>query len=191
MPRVDNEQFYAASLKQHGISAQGVQWRSPQNQQIRFEQIAALLEEGEIDVVDAGCGFGDFYLYLRRERGEGVGYLGIDSIETMARIASRRTGRAVLRRDILHDPLPQGDYYVCSGALNLLTPYESHRFIRRCYEASRKGFVFNFLEGEDLSATYNYLLERTLRSLARDLGARCVFRRGYLAEDCTAAFYRF
>lgn len=192
MPRVNNEQFYAASLRKHGVSAQGVQWRSVENQRIRFEQIVSMiLREGEtLRIVDAGCGFGDLYRYLVPIAGERLHYIGLDSYSVMAEIARKRTQGEIRCLDVLHDPLPMADYYVCSGALNILTPYESHRFIRRCFEASERGFVFNFLEGSDESETYNYLHARTIEALARDLNARCVLKRGYLKDDCTAAFYK-
>lgn len=192
MPRVNNEQFYAASLRKHGISAQGVQWRSIENQRIRFDQITSMIpREGEtLCIADAGCGFGDLYRYLFPLVGEGLHYIGLDSYEAMAQIARKRTQGEIRCLDVLHDPLPSADYYVCSGALNILTPYESHRFICRCFEASERGFVFNFLEGSDESETYNYLHARTIEALARDLNARCVLKRGYLKDDCTAAFYK-
>ena len=192
MPRVDNEQFYAASIKRHGISAQGVQWRSTENQQKRFGQIASLIRAGEgtVRIVDAGCGFGDLYRFLLPLLGRRMEYVGVDSYEAMVQISRARTQGEIYHKNVLYDSLPRGDYYVCSGALNILTPSESDRFIRRCFEASRKGFVFNFLEGEDASATYNYLQPAAVEALARELGAVCILRRGYLSDDCTAAFYR-
>ncbi|MEW5832761.1 MAG: class I SAM-dependent methyltransferase [Campylobacterota bacterium] len=192
MPRVDNNRFYAASLKKYGVSARGVQWRSEENQLIRFEQIAALIlpAPGAVRIADAGCGFGDFYRFLFPVLGEKLHYIGIDSHEEMVRIARKRALGELLWRDVLRDPLPPADYYVCSGALNILTPYEAQRFIRRCYESSGKGFVFNFLEGAEPSNTYNYMSAANIERMARELNARCVLRRGYLQGDCTAAFYK-
>ena len=89
MPRVNNEQFYAASLRKHGISAQGVQWRSVENQRIRFDQIASMISgKGEtLRIADAGCGFGDLYRYLLPIVGERLHYIGLDSYSVMAEIA--------------------------------------------------------------------------------------------------------
>lgn len=192
MPRVDNEHFYAASLKKHGATAQGVHWRSEDNQRIRFDQIVSLIPyNGDaIRIVDAGCGLGDLYRYLHPLMKENLDYIGLDSYDAMAAIAAQRAGGEIRCLDVLHDVLPHADYYVCSGALNILTPYESRRFIRRCFDASKRGFVFNFLEGEDNSSTYNYIRADSIEALARDLNARCILKRGYLSDDCTAAFYR-
>jgi hypothetical protein len=50
--------------------------------------------------------------------------------------------------------------------------------------------VFNFLEGEKESKTYNYLQADKLKKLGQEMGAQVVFRRGYYEKDCTVAFYK-
>lgn len=191
MPRIDHERFYSASIQKYGICAEGVQWNSRYSQHIRFEQIASLLEieEGNT-IVDAGCGFGDFYLFLQAKGMTGYDYIGLDALDTMVQIARRRTGCQIVQKDIVTDPLPEADYYLCSGALNTLMRDESFRFIEKCFTASRKKFIFNFLEGEDSSLKYNYLQAEEIRRLGETLGAQVGFLRDYYGCDCTAVFER-
>lgn len=117
-------------------------------------------------------------------------YIGLDSLEIMVQEASRRTREVVLCRDILHDPLPAAEYYVCSGALNILTQDAALFFIERCYNASLRGVIFNFLEGNKASEMFNYLLESDIKAFGEKLGAKVAFRRHYYENDCTAAFYK-
>lgn len=190
MSRIDNAAFYHASVAQYGLNARGVHWHSTYAQEIRFEQILALLPSNAQSIVDAGCGFGDLYWSMSDQQRESMKYIGLDTLELMVREAQIRTGKTIYQCDILNDPLPTGEFYLCSGALNILTRYEAHRFIRRCYDASQRGVIFNFLEGEDTSMTYNYLQMNQIEGLGRYLGARMKFRLGYYKEDCTAAFYK-
>lgn len=190
MSRVDNATFYHASIAQHGLNARGVHWHSSLAQEIRFKQLLALLPANTQSVVDAGCGFGDFYNYLIKKYNEPIEYVGLDALEVMVQEALLRTGQVIYQCDILNDQLPKGEFYLCSGALNILTCYEAHRFIRRCYDASVRGVIFNFLEGEDTSMTYNYLQRSQIEALGHHLGARLEFRSGYYKEDCTVAFYK-
>lgn len=190
MSRVDNASFYHASIAEHGLNARGVHWHSRQAQEIRFKQLLALLPSDAKEVVDAGCGFGDLYWYMSDNQRTSMGYIGLDVLEAMVQEAQIRTAKTIYQCDILNDPLLEGDFYLCSGALNILTRYEAHRFIRRCYDASKRGVIFNFLEGEDLSTTYNYLQKDQIEALGNHLGARMEFRYGYYKEDCTAAFYK-
>lgn len=190
MGRVDNAAFYDASIRQYGISAQGVQWRSRVSQEIRFDQLLELLPLDAIEIMDVGCGFGHLYHYLPMRNKEHLSYRGVDVLEKMVKIARERTRQRIDQCDVLEDELESAEFYVCSGALNILTRYEAHRFIQRCYQASQRGFVFNFLEGEDTSHMYNYLLASDVEALGYFLGACMEWRRGYFENDCTVAFYK-
>lgn len=190
MSRVDTTVFYDASIRQYGISARGVQWRSKASQEIRFDQLLKLLPSDASEIMDVGCGFGDLYLYLPKQNRENLSYKGIDILEKMVGEARNRTNQTIEQCDALKDPLPHAEFYVCSGAMNILTRYESHQFIQRCYAASKRGFIFNFLEGKDRSHIYNYLLACDVEALGKSLGARMEWRQGYFESDCTVAFYK-
>ena len=62
----DNHIFYKSAISKHGISAQGVHWNSEYNQYKRFEVLTCFVKDEikESTIVDAGCGFGEYYNYL-------------------------------------------------------------------------------------------------------------------------------
>lgn len=190
MDRVDNQEFYNDGILEHGLTAQGLRWHSRQSQEVRFHQLLSLLPFNTASIVDAGCGFGDLYLYLSSQGKGAVNYIGLDALEIMVKEAQQRTGKSIYQCDILLDTLIKGEFYVCSGALNILTREGGYRFIERCYEASTRGLIFNFLEGKKESKTYNYLQADKIEKLGQKLGARVIFRRGYYENDCTVAFYK-
>lgn len=191
MNRIDNYRFYASGIIEHGLTPKGLRWHSKHSQQIRFNQLLSLLPNTVISVVDAGCGFGDLYHYLHQRTDKSIEkYIGLDSLDMMVHEASIRTGQTIMQCDILYDPLPKAEYYLCSGALNILTQDGAFLFIERCFHASMRGLIFNFLEGDTESKTYNYLREESIRELAKRLNAKVVFRRNYYQKDCTAAFYK-
>lgn len=193
MPRIDSETFYKNAIKQHGITPAGVCWLSFAHQQIRFETLCELLPESlrEVSIVDAGCGFGDFYSYLRSSGNLPKKYIGIDSIDTMCTIAKEKTAQEILHADITNTELPVSDFVICSGAMNVLTPFETMQFIQNCYKASKKGFVFNVLCGEDNSQTYNYLSKSKIQEIAQTLNVKDIsLREDYLQNDITVGFFR-
>jgi SAM-dependent methyltransferase len=192
VPRTDNTAFYNATIRRHGLNARGVHWNSEKTQILRFEVLASLIPRdlGALSIVDAGCGFGDFFLYLESVGRQPGRYVGLDIMAPMVEEAQQRTGREVYLCDVMHDTLITADYYVCSGALNILTRFETQLFLTRCYEHARNGFVFNMLEGEDESMVYNYYSDDEIRRIGHDLGAEVVIRRGYLDRDMTVAFYK-
>ncbi len=140
---------------------------------------------GRESIVDAGCGFGELYLYMQENGIEVRRYTGLEIMEPMVEAARERVDCEIRLCDVLTDSLPRADYYVCSGAMNILTRDETERFIRRCLAASNRGFVFNLLEGEDESMVYNYYRPSEIEALAHDLGVGFTMKRGYLPKDFT------
>ena len=192
MPRTDNTKFYASALSKHGLTPQGIHWNSRESQETRFKILCRFLprELKSSTLADAGCGFGDLYLFLQRRSTPPKRYIGLEVMPEIAGEARARTGCEILERDILTDPLPEADYYLCSGAMNILTRFETHLFIRRCFEASSRGFIFNLLEGDDASMVYNYFQPEEIKQLGSKLGAKVKINRGYLPRDFTVAFYK-
>ena len=129
-------------------------------------------------------------LYLSDKNRTPGRYCGLDCMQPMVDEAKARTGCDVSLCDILHDPLEEADFYVCSGAMNILERFETHLFIRRCYEHARHAFVFNLLEGDDESMVYNYFTAKEISAIGRELGAKITIKRGYLERDITVAFYK-
>ena len=193
MPRIDSEKFYTSAIEMHGTSAKGVNWTSKQTQEIRFDMLLKLLPDdiSTMGIVDAGCGFGDFYNYMYKKKKIPKQYIGIDSLIDMYSIASDNTGCEILIADICKDTLPSASFYACSGALNVLNTFETHLFIANCYKASKEGFIFNALHGDKQSETYNYLTTAKIQEIAKELHVREVkFLDGYLEDDITVGFFR-
>ena len=192
MPRIDNEKFYTSAIQKYGITAKGVNWISSSTQKIRFKAILEMLPSdlSNSTLIDAGCGFGDLYIYLDKKNRLPKKYLGIDSLDNMQKIASENTGCEIIIADITKDEIPQSEYIVCSGAMNVLKKFEAYQFIRNCYLACDNGFIFNILHGEKQSDTYNYMTTVQLEQIAKDLDVEVVkFLTGYLDADITVGFF--
>lgn len=193
MPRIDSEKFYISAIDVHGVSPRGVNWMSKETQEIRFKVLLDMLPDdiSDLTIADAGCGFGDFYLYMVKKKKIPKEYIGIDSLTDMYSIASDRTGCEIVIADICKDELPSADYYVCSGAMNVLNEFETHLFIRNCFEASRYSFIFNILHGTKRSETYNYFTTQQINEIANDLEVEIVkIKNNYLKDDITFAFLK-
>lgn len=185
MSRIDNEDFYTAAIKKHGESSRGVHWNSTFSQEKRFEVLLSCIDDAGFSIVDAGCGFGDLYGYLQKNNISFHSYTGLDLSPSMVQIAKEKTGCKIFECDICRANLPQADYYICSGAMNILSRFDTYLFIRNCYEACTKGFVFNLLMGKDDSLVYNHFYPGELQALFDELGAEVTVKQGYLEHDFT------
>jgi SAM-dependent methyltransferase len=192
MPRISVHDFYNGVLAEHGDTAKGLHYNSDSSQQIRFSVLRDLLPErlNDLTIVDVGCGFGDFLLYLRKH-GEALGgYIGIDLHERMVAVARERTDAQIIQGDVLSDALPAADWYVCSGSLNNFTLEETRTAIERCYQATRAGLAFNLLRGKDWSDTFNYRQPEEVEAWAAELGAEVSIVDGYLYRDFSASLVK-
>jgi len=193
MPRIDTLILYSNAIKKHGVTPEGVCWHNEASQRIRFEIILSLLPKSLKDATlyDAGCGFGDFYHYLKEKNQLPKAYTGIDIHPQMCAIAKEKSLQNVIQADIIYDELPVCDYYIASGSLNLLTTFEAVLCIQNLYKSSKKGLIFNVLCSKSSSQTYNYMAKEQLQTIAKELHvAKYRFKEGYLRDDISIAFYR-
>ena len=180
-----NKKFYTESIEKFGVTPLGVHWKNHYSQLRRFEIITSYIQNIQNSgIVDAGCGFGDYYLYLKKRNLFPKSYIGVDCEKKMIEIAKNHCKDSCFyQRDILEDELYQADYYIASGALNILTQEEIDIFIKRAYQASHKGFIFNCLKG----ITFNNVDKIEIISICRNYceSGNITIREGYLDNDFT------
>ena len=188
---LSNHTFYSRAYTKHGVSPQGVNWYSLQTQEIRFDVIATLLKEelSKSSIADAGCGFGDFYLFLQAQDLAPKHYIGIDVMEEFLQVAKKRLlharGCSFTCKNILKEPLPHADWYVCSGALNILSDFNTWLFIEKMLIYARKGVVFNILQGRRDGSNFNYKEKDEMVNFLEEKGLEYEIIEGYLEKDMT------
>ena len=184
MKKLTNKVFYEKSIKKFGVSALGVHWNSKYTQYKRFEIITQLIKKDikTSSIVDVGCGFGEYYNYLRINHKIPYSFLGIDCEQPMINICKKRfPNLKFYTRNILTDKLTCADYYTCSGALNILEYDEIEIFIKKCFETSTKGFIFNFLK----NLTFNNIKKYEIINICKKHTQNLIIKENYLDNDFT------
>lgn len=185
---MNNQNFYKNAYKKHGISAQGLNWSSVKSQRVRFEVITSLLKDELItcSFVDAGCGFGDLYLFWQKCGLHVKSYEGIDSVQSSIDICQERLPKISFTcKDILKDDLPYADWYIASGTLNILSDFQTWLFLENILTYSKRGIVFNILEGNKQSENFNYQKKEDIIAFAKSKGFTCRLINDYLKNDIT------
>lgn len=180
----DNQLFYANSIIKYGITPKGVHWNSKFNQYKRFEVLVHYIKEelSNVTILDIGCGFGDLLLYLNTNRYQVQSYTGIDCEQTMVNISKKRfPNHAFIVKNVLTDELPQADYYLSSGALNILSEKEFFLFIEKCYNQCTKGFAFNFL----IEDSFTPIKKDKVITYCENLCENITLTQNYLYNDMT------
>ena len=182
--KISNRDFYKKSIDEFGVSAQGVHWNSKYNQYKRFEIITKLIKKDikTSDIVDVGCGFGEYYNYLDVNNRVPKSFVGIDCEKKMIQVSKKRfPNLKFFHKDVLHDELEIADYYIASGALNILTISEVELFIDRCFHSCTKGFVFNFLK----DITFSNITKEQILNICTQITQDIKIKENYLDNDFT------
>lgn len=179
-----NTEFYKKSIREFGISAQGVHWNSLYTQYKRFEVITKLIRKviSKSTIVDVGCGFAEYYNYLIINNRVPKNYIGYDCEIDMVNISKKRfIEQEFYLIDILKDRLNIADYYICSGAMNLLKKDDIDIFIKKCFEVSKKGFIFNYLK----DITFENISQSEILYICKKYTNEIVIKDNYLDNDFT------
>jgi SAM-dependent methyltransferase len=146
-------QYYDQKLETYGATPQGVDWNSPESQELRFQQLLKICDcSGPFSINDYGCGYGALIDYMM-DRGYTFLYRGFDISDQM--IAEARE----LHKDLRHceffideSQLAAADYAVASGIFNVKLrtsdeEWEEYVFhtLAKIAELSERGFAFNVL----------------------------------------------
>jgi hypothetical protein len=180
--KIDNHKFYTKAIKEHGVSAKGVRWNSQESQYIRFEVLTDFIKNDikSSSLIDAGCGMGEYYKYLQLVDLIPSRYIGYDLLDDMIILSKKRFYDIEFsKKDILNDTIEDVDYYICSGAMNTLSVFETYLFIRRCFDHSRKGFVFNLLKEK----SYNGLEVDDVKKFCSSFCDNIEIKDNYLEND--------
>jgi SAM-dependent methyltransferase len=145
--------YYAGKLAQHGTTARGVDWNSPESHTRRHRQFMRLFD-GDLgaSVLDLGCGFGDFFRFFRAQGHRGD-FLGYDVAPSMIAEAIRLHGEGPDRRwRVGAKPCGTADFAVASGVFNVKGDIPIDTWTRHVHDtidmlagAGRRGFGFNML----------------------------------------------
>jgi SAM-dependent methyltransferase len=138
--------YFGTCLDRSGHDPRGVDWQSAAAQRARF---AAVLAVGDLDgatVLDAGCGLGDFYGYLR-ERGIGARYTGCDLSTPHVDAARTAYPEAEFVAGDVRDLLAGArfDYVIGCGLLHLRVPRWNRwawSIARAMYDGCLRGVAF-------------------------------------------------
>ncbi len=147
------QEYYDEKLRAHGATARGVDWKSPESQELRFAQLAKLIDAtGRFSINDYGCGYGALVDFLARS-GYDFLYTGFDiSTEMIAQAEALHAHTDEIRFISGRDQLAPGDYTVASGIFNVKLNTGDDAWKQYMLEIldtmnslSRRGFAFNAL----------------------------------------------
>ena len=144
--------YYTSKINDFGPSSRGVDWNEGESHDLRHRQFLRLLVDPNSSVLDLGCGYGDFYRFLRSNGHQGP-FIGLDIAADMIAAAKATHGEGDDRTwRVAEAEESMADYAIASGLLNVkgdvaTKVWENYTIdiIDRLAKAGRRGFGFNVL----------------------------------------------
>ncbi len=196
--------YFTESVRRHGDSARGADWKDAASQNLRFEVLAGLFRAGKgFSLLDVGCGTAALLGYLRENGWRGIDYTGIDVSPAMIekareKFSGLRGARFLVQS--LEETRERYDYVVSSGILNRRHGIGEKRWgdyvlevIRRQFAAARIGAAFNILTTYvDFRAPQLYYCDpkMIIDYCRRELSPYVTIRHDYPLYEFTAYVYR-
>lgn len=190
---------YNSRLKKYGYDIRTLASGIEERREIRYKILSEVgLKPGD-SVLDLGCGFGDFYTYLKRQ-GINVKYTGYDINKNLIEIAKKNHPDVEFYvKDILIENFPVFDYIVSSSTFNLKLLHEDNyifieRILKKCYNHINIGLAFDFLTSYvdfETEEAFHYQPEK-LFAIAKQISKKVCLRHDYeLFEFCIYIYKDF
>lgn len=188
--------YYGEKLKTYGHDTRSLGWM-PGGRKVRFDALAAVGDLEGCSVLDAGCGFGDFYGYLRG-RGLNVDYTGIDiSEEFIAMARESYPGARFIAADFEERDVDETFDWVFAAGIFTIRLSDNEAFVRRMLErmfaCCRHGFAADFLRpayGDGTGDEYWRPLPEDIVEICRPLSRRYALRCDYMADEFCVYVYK-
>jgi len=183
--------YYNQRIVDYGANLDALQWNSKHSQDKRYEVIYSLIDPTCKQLLDLGCGLGDFYLYAKQKHAT-FQYIGIDISEKMICHAQRAYPSGTFRCANLQwlSPRIKVDTIVASGLINLrMAQHEA--YVKHTLEAmlkrASKQVIINMLATNSKrhkhSKAFVYNNEALIREYLSDKPYTVKRYDGYLNND--------
>jgi SAM-dependent methyltransferase len=145
--------YYASKLDLYGPTSLGVDWKDTESHERRHRQFLRLLDGSpNASIIDIGCGFGDFFRFLRAMGHHGR-FVGYDIAPSMIAKAREIHGEADDREwRVGAEPTEIVDFAIASGIFNVRGDVSDEAWthyvkqtVAMLARAGSRGFAFNML----------------------------------------------
>lgn len=184
---------YDELVKKYGENHKGLGWLNGR-QAIRFEIINSIGNFNGCNILDVGCGFGDFYKFLKYKKIK-CQYLGVDINSKFIDIARDRYPDAKFQvRDLLENKIKNKfDWVIATGITNHSSSYQYIKeMLTEMLKISKKGVSMDFISSyvEYKQKEIFYSNPEKIFKIAKLLSSRVTIRHDYMPYEFSIYIYK-
>jgi len=189
---------YNQRFNSYGSSIKTLSSGNIERQKIRFDIITQVGITNNSTVLDIGCGFADYYDYLKRE-GINIYYTGYDINSKFIKICKKRYPEALFEIADIQNMTPANkyDYVILSQVFNnkLLNDNNEeviHDVIKKSYEICNRGVAIDMLSKyvDFMSDELYYYSPEEIFKFCKTLTKRVTLRHDYPLYEFMIYLYK-
>ena len=151
--------YYLDNNEKYGPGSPLNLWKNEERQIQRFNQFPKIFDFTNKSLVDIGCGYGDFFLWLLDKGICLKKYIGIDLLEEHCSVANSQlpSNCTIIKGDFLDEEIEKADYYILSGTLNYYDEEwlkMSELIIKKMWNNAKIGIAFNIRSPSSIEGEY-------------------------------------
>lgn len=190
--------FFNKLVEKHGYSPKSLAYSGEKSQKIKFNIVTEVGIEDNCSVLDVGCGFGDYFNYLKQRGIKNVKYCGIDISNKIVDLAKEKNSLVnVIQGNVLDLSDDEKYDYVISLGFNCVktgTNWETlTQVLDKMWKLSKKGIAYNavstFSEAKPRKI-YFVSPAKVIDYIMTNLTYKVVFRHDYMPHDFTIFAYK-
>ena len=190
--------FFNKLVEKHGYSPKSLAYSGEKSQKIKFNIVTKVGIEDNCSVLDVGCGFGDYFNYLKQQGIKNVKYCGIDISNKIVDLAKEKNSLVnVIQGNVLDLSDDEKYDYVISLGFNCVktgTNWETlTQVLDKMWKLSKKGIAYNAVSTfSETSPRKIYFVSpaKVIDYIMTNLTYKVVFRHDYMPHDFTIFAYK-
>ena len=190
--------FFNKLVEKHGYSPKSLAYSGEKSQKIKFNIVTEVGIEDNCSVLDVGCGFGDYFNYLKQQGIKNVKYCGIDISNKIVDFAKEKNSLAnVIQGNVLDLSDDEKYDYVISLGFNCVKTGSNWetltQVLDKMWKLSKKGIAYNAVStfAEDSPRKIYFVSPaKVIDYIMNNLTYKVVFRHDYMPHDFTIFAYK-
>ena len=190
--------FFNKLAEKHGYSSKSLAYGSDKSQEIKFDIVTEVGIEDGCSILDVGCGFGDYFDYLKQKGIKNVKYCGIDFSNKIVDLAKEKNASVnIIQGDFLDLPIDEKFDYVISLGLNCVKTGHNWetltQVLNKMWKLSKKGNAYNATSTfGKISSREIYFISpvKVIDYIMNHLTYKVVLRHDYMQHDFTIYAYK-
>ena len=190
--------FFNKLVEKYGYSPKSLDYSGEKSQKIKFNIVTEVGIEDNCSVLDVGCGFGDYFNYLKQRGIKNVKYCGIDISNKIVDLAKEKNSLVnVIQGNVLDLSDDEKYDYVISLGFNAVKTGSNWetltQVLDKMWKLSKKGIAYNAVStfSEDSPRKIYFVSPaKVIDYIMNNLTYKVVFRHDYMPHDFTIFAYK-